>query len=109
MLRLGQESAAVGASWVGRDRLLTQRGGQDRGPVTDEDDFHTVVRDWADRGGESFARRRAQTPEGFDVTFATNHLGPFALTGLVLDLLNRGEAAVSSRSAASLTNEPNST
>jgi NAD(P)-dependent dehydrogenase (short-subunit alcohol dehydrogenase family) len=31
--------------------------------------------------------RHAVTEDGFEQTFATNHLGPFAFTGLVLDLL----------------------
>ncbi len=31
--------------------------------------------------------RYAVTDDGFESTFATNHLGPFAFTGLVLDLL----------------------
>lgn len=31
--------------------------------------------------------QRAVTEDGFETTFATNHLGVFALTGLVLDLL----------------------
>ena len=32
-------------------------------------------------------RRYAVTEDGFELTFATNHLGPFAFTGLVLDQL----------------------
>ncbi|GAB2811962.1 SDR family NAD(P)-dependent oxidoreductase [Actinoallomurus bryophytorum] len=32
-------------------------------------------------------RRYAVTEDGFELTFATNHLGPFAFTGLVLDRL----------------------
>ncbi|MFD7848070.1 oxidoreductase [Nocardia sp. NPDC059764] len=32
-------------------------------------------------------RARSLTVDGFETTFATNHLGPFAFTGLVLDLL----------------------
>ncbi|MEU6583030.1 oxidoreductase [Nocardia sp. NPDC046763] len=32
-------------------------------------------------------RERSVTADGFESTFATNHLGPFAFTGLVLDLL----------------------
>lgn len=31
----------------------------------------------------------ARTPDGYDLTFATNHLGPFAFTGLLLDLMRR--------------------
>lgn len=30
---------------------------------------------------------RTRTADGFEATFATNHLGVFAFTGLVLDLL----------------------
>jgi NAD(P)-dependent dehydrogenase (short-subunit alcohol dehydrogenase family) len=32
-------------------------------------------------------RQHAVTEDGFELTFATNHLGPFAFTGLVLDRL----------------------
>jgi NAD(P)-dependent dehydrogenase (short-subunit alcohol dehydrogenase family) len=32
-------------------------------------------------------RQHAVTDDGFELTFATNHLGPFAFTGLVLDRL----------------------
>ncbi len=32
-------------------------------------------------------RKRTLTPEGFETIFATNHLGPFLLTTLLLDLL----------------------
>jgi NAD(P)-dependent dehydrogenase (short-subunit alcohol dehydrogenase family) len=31
--------------------------------------------------------RRSTTADGFELTFATNHLGPFAFTGLLLDAL----------------------
>lgn len=33
------------------------------------------------------------SPEGFELTFATNHLGPFLLTNLLLDLLKKGRDA----------------
>ncbi len=33
------------------------------------------------------------SPEGFELTFATNHLGPFLLTNLLLDLLKKGQDA----------------
>ncbi len=32
------------------------------------------------------AQQRSLTPQGYERVFATNHLGPFALTGLLLDL-----------------------
>jgi NAD(P)-dependent dehydrogenase (short-subunit alcohol dehydrogenase family) len=37
--------------------------------------------------------RQALTPDGLGVTFATNHLGPFLLTNLLLDLLKRSAPA----------------
>ena len=37
--------------------------------------------------------RRAENPDGIEMTWALNHLGYFLLTGLVLDLLGRAEAA----------------
>jgi NAD(P)-dependent dehydrogenase (short-subunit alcohol dehydrogenase family) len=37
--------------------------------------------------------RREVTPDGLGVTFATNHLGPFLLTNLLLDLLHRSAPA----------------
>ena len=35
--------------------------------------------------------RRAETPDGIEMTWALNHLGYFLLTGLALDLLGRAE------------------
>ncbi len=33
------------------------------------------------------------SPDGYELTFATNHLGPFLLTNLLLDLLRKGQDA----------------
>ncbi|MEC3955350.1 oxidoreductase [Nocardia sp. CDC153] len=38
------------------------------------------------------SRTRTFTVDGFETTFATNHLGPFAFTGLILDLLRAAPA-----------------
>ncbi|MRH90278.1 SDR family NAD(P)-dependent oxidoreductase [Nocardia sp. SYP-A9097] len=47
-------------------------------------------------------RERSETVDGFETTFATNHLGPFAFTGLLLDrLLAAGSARVVTVSSAS--------
>ena len=37
--------------------------------------------------------RRVESPDGIEMTWALNHLGYFLLTGLLLDLLGRAEAA----------------
>jgi NAD(P)-dependent dehydrogenase (short-subunit alcohol dehydrogenase family) len=44
----------------------------------------------------------AQTADGFELTLATNHLGPFALTGLLLDRLVPGARVVTMSSIAHL-------
>ena len=43
-----------------------------------------------------------QTVDGFELTLATNHLGPFALTGLLLDRLAAGARIVTMSSIAHL-------
>jgi NAD(P)-dependent dehydrogenase (short-subunit alcohol dehydrogenase family) len=43
-----------------------------------------------------------QTEDGFELTLATNHLGPFALTGLLLDRLAAGARIVTVSSMAHL-------
>lgn len=40
-----------------------------------------------------FIEKEQFSPQGIELTFATNHLGPFLLTNLLLDLLRRGENA----------------
>jgi NAD(P)-dependent dehydrogenase (short-subunit alcohol dehydrogenase family) len=44
-----------------------------------------------------------RTGDGFELTLATNHLGPFALTGLLLDRLAAGARIVTVSSVAHLT------
>jgi NAD(P)-dependent dehydrogenase (short-subunit alcohol dehydrogenase family) len=40
-----------------------------------------------------YMKERVLTPDGFETTFAVNHLAPFLLTGLVMDLLKAAPAA----------------
>ncbi|MET8428789.1 oxidoreductase [Nocardia sp. NPDC004860] len=49
------------------------------------DDFGRI--DLLVNNAGTLSRERTVTEDGFETTFGTNHLGPFAFTGLVLDLL----------------------
>lgn len=52
--------------------------------IQEEPELHLLV----NNAGISGVPRK-NTADGFDLTFATNHLGPFLLTNLLLDLLKR--------------------
>jgi NAD(P)-dependent dehydrogenase (short-subunit alcohol dehydrogenase family) len=43
--------------------------------------------------GLMFGAERELSPDGYEMTLATNHLGPFLLTSLLLDLLQKSPAA----------------
>ncbi len=43
--------------------------------------------------GLMFGAERQVSPDGYEMTLATNHLGPFLLTSLLLDLLQKSPAA----------------
>ncbi|WP_040803147.1 oxidoreductase [Nocardia concava] len=49
------------------------------------DEFESI--DLLVNNAGTFSRTRGVTADGFENVFGTNHLGPFAFTGLVLDLL----------------------
>ncbi|XP_029006756.1 retinol dehydrogenase 11 [Betta splendens] len=59
-----------------------------KGVLEEEEALHILVNNAAVSG-----LPRSITKEGFDLTFATNHLGPFLLTNLLLDLLKRSAPA----------------
>ncbi|CAJ0928418.1 unnamed protein product [Ranitomeya imitator] len=50
---------------------------------------HTQTREAERRGQTAVGLPYSITPEGLEASFATNHLGPFLLTHLLLDLLKR--------------------
>jgi len=52
------------------------------------DELHLLV-----HGAAVFLFRRLTSPEGHELMFATNHLGPFRLTHLLLDTLKTGAPA----------------
>lgn len=55
------------------------------------DDFEQI--DLLVNNAGTLSRERTVTEDGFETVFATNHLGPFAFTGLTLDLLNAAPRA----------------
>lgn len=57
--------------------------------------IHIVV----NNAGVMTPPRRQGTVDGFEVQFATNHLGHFALVGRILPLLRRGAARVTTQSS----------
>ncbi|KAJ8338733.1 hypothetical protein SKAU_G00355190 [Synaphobranchus kaupii] len=58
------------------------------GVLREEEQLHILV----NNAGASGLSRQI-TPDGLEVSFATNHLGPFLLTSLLLDLLKRSAPA----------------
>ncbi|MFE3256828.1 oxidoreductase [Nocardia sp. NPDC059229] len=55
------------------------------------DDFGQI--DLLVNNAGTLSRERTVTEDGFETTFGTNHLGPFAFTGLLLDLLHSAPQA----------------
>ncbi|KAG5834173.1 hypothetical protein ANANG_G00258640 [Anguilla anguilla] len=58
------------------------------GILREEKQLHILVNNAGASG-----LRRAITPDGLEVSFATNHLGPFLLTSLLLDLMKSSAPA----------------
>lgn len=80
-VRRASGNPAVTSVVVDLGNLASVRGAA-REIATRHDSVHVLV----NNAGVNLARR-ATTPDGFEMTFAVNHLGPFLLTRLLLDTL----------------------
>jgi NAD(P)-dependent dehydrogenase (short-subunit alcohol dehydrogenase family) len=115
LVRRGADVALVGRDWA-RVRLVAEEaaavgGGQVHGHVADlmlmsnvrvlADEIrerYERVDVLANNAGALFASRQ-QTPEGFERTFALNHLAPFLLTNLLRDRLAGGRVVTTASNA----------
>jgi NAD(P)-dependent dehydrogenase (short-subunit alcohol dehydrogenase family) len=115
LVRRGADVALVGRDWA-RVRLVAEEaaaagGGQVHGHVADlmlmsnvrvlADEIrerYERVDVLANNAGALFASRQ-HTPEGFERTFALNHLAPFLLTNLLRDRLAGGRVVTTASNA----------